>query len=57
MNTTTDTIDVCVNCRYYVPTEMTDTGVCHRYPRVELVRSAHWCGEFTQISFRALETK
>lgn len=45
----------CLSCIYYCPHPHADSGVCHRYPKAELVSYSYWCGEFTES--KGIETK
>lgn len=49
------TFPTCLGCRFYVPNPQADHGVCHRYPKAEIVSYSYWCGEFRES--RGLETK
>ena len=46
----------CPECVYYEAIPETDAGICHRYPKEEVVESEYWCGEFVRKSPR-METK
>jgi hypothetical protein len=44
----------CPECLYYDAIPGTDAGICHRYPKEEVVESDYWCGEFVRTR---METK
>ncbi len=45
----------CSTCRYFESSPYTDSGVCHRYPRAEMVAPSYWCGEW--VSLHGMFTK
>lgn len=45
----------CIACRFFDAIPGTDAGICHRYPKEEVVESDYWCGEFSRSS--RMETK
>lgn len=44
----------CPECLYYDAIPGTDSGICHRFPKEEVVDSDYWCGEFVRTR---METK
>jgi hypothetical protein len=46
----------CVECRFYDGIPGTDSGICHRFPKEEVIENDYWCGEFHRKNSR-MQTK
>ena len=41
----------CKECKYHRTSDMSNYGVCFRFPQVVNTAVNHWCGEFKNVQY------